>query len=120
MTIIYSETEVISAVNRLTKTRLTRFIQAKIVVPVQTTTGAGFAAVDLARLELLCELADDFDLDEDALGVVISLIDQLHTARSDLRNVLVALQNEAEDVRRRVLQAWTAAHVRHGPDTDSR
>jgi chaperone modulatory protein CbpM len=43
-----------------------------------------FAASIIARLELLCDLSQDLDLDETGLGIVISLIDQLHAARQDL------------------------------------
>lgn len=108
MTIRYSETEVITAINNLTRSRLTRFVQAEIVVPVQSSSGPRFGDIDLARLKLLCELSDDFDLDEDSLAVIISLIDQLHTARSDLRSLLTALEDETEDVRERVAIAWAS------------
>lgn len=108
MTIRYSETEVITAVSNLTRSRLMRFVQAEIVVPVQSDTGPRFGDIDLARLKLLCELSDDFDLDEDSLAVIISLIDQLHTARSDLHGLLAALENETPDVRKRVALAWAS------------
>ena len=56
MTIRYSETEVITAISNLTQTRLTRFVQTEIVVPVQTSSGPQFGDIDLARLKLFCEL----------------------------------------------------------------
>lgn len=108
MTIRYSETEVITAIGNLTRSRLTRFVQAEIVVPVQSSSGPMFAEIDLARLNLLCELTDDFDLDEDSLAVIISLIDQLHTTRSDLRSLLSVLEDEAQDVRERVAATWAS------------
>lgn len=108
MTIRYTETEVITAISNLTQSRLTRFVQAEIVIPVQSNAGPQFGDIDLARLKLLCELSDDFDLDEDSLAVIISLIDQLHTARSDLRSLLAALENESKDVRERVAVAWAS------------
>lgn len=106
MTFRYSETEVIDTVDRLTRTRLTRYMKAEIVIPVQTEAGPRFGPVDLARLELLCDLSDAFDLDDDALGLVISLIDQLHAARTDLNDILAALQAEADEVRDRVGKSW--------------
>ncbi len=109
MTVRYTETQIVEAISRLTATRLTRFVQAEIVVPVQTEGGPRFRDIDFARLELLCELTDDLDLNEDALAVIISLIDQLHTARSELRRVLSVVQEEHEDVRQRVAQALVAA-----------
>ncbi len=108
MSIHYSETEVITAIDNLTWSRLTRFVQAKIVVPVQSSSGPRFGDIDLARLKLLCELSDDFDLDEDSLAVIISLIDQLHTARSDLHRLLATIEKEAPDLRARIAAVWAS------------
>ncbi len=105
MTERYSETQVISSIGRLTSARLTRLIRAEIVQPVQSDAGPRFRDVDVARLELLCDLMDDFELEEDTLGLVISLVDRLHAIRSDLRRVLAAVEAEPEDVRNRILAA---------------
>ena len=107
MTIRYSETQVIAAVTRLSQTRLSRFVQEEIVSPVLTETGPVYRDVDRVRLELLCELSDDFDMDEDTLGVVISLIDQLHSTRAELRRVLIAIEAESDDVRKRIVRSLT-------------
>lgn len=102
MTDRFSETETLAAIPRLTRMRLTAFVEAQIVVPLRAETGFVFRQIDLARMELLCELSEEFDLDEDALSVVISLIDQLHAARSDLRAIAGAVATEAPDVRARI------------------
>lgn len=98
----YTESEAIAAVERLTVIRLRSFVEAEIVTPTQTETGIVFRDVDLVRMELLCELSEDFDLHLDALGVVISLIDQLHGVRGNLRTVLDAVEREPEEVRQRI------------------
>lgn len=102
MTYLLSETEVIAAIPGLTQTRLVAFIAAEVVTPLRTETGPAFRHIDIARMQLLCELTDDLDLDEAALGIVISLIDQLHTARADLRALARALAAESAEVRARV------------------
>jgi chaperone modulatory protein CbpM len=101
----YSETQIVAAVASLTRAKLSAFVAAEIVTPVQTEAGPAYRQIDRVRLELLCELSDGFDLDEDALGVIISLIDQLHGVRSDLRAVLAAVEREDEAVRRRIARA---------------
>ena len=101
----YSEEEAIAAVARLTRTQLSAFVNAEIVVPLRTETGMVFRQIDIVRMELLCELSEDFHLDEDALAVVISLIDQLHAVRGELRSVLKAVEAEPEDVRLRIAEA---------------
>ncbi len=105
MTKRYSEEQAIEAVALLTRHRLTTFIEAEIVMPLCTDEGMVFRQVDIARMELLCELTEEFSLDEDALVIVISLIDQLHAARDELRRVLQAVEAEPEEVRRRLAAA---------------
>lgn len=102
MTERYTEAEAIAAVARLTRSRLIGFIQAQVVSPLQSDDGQVFRRIDLVRLELLCDLSDAFDLDDDALGVVMSLVDQLHTTRAELRRVIAAVQAEPGDVRARI------------------
>ena len=104
-----SEDEAVRAVARLTRARLTAFLRADLVSPPRSGGRPRFREIDLARMELLCELSDEFDLQEDALGVVISLIDQLHAARRDLRAVAEALDAEPAEVRHRVADALRRA-----------
>ncbi len=111
MTDRFSEAEVIAAVADLTPSRLVSYIKAELVIPLQTDQGHSFRQIDLARLELLCELSDQFGLEEDALGVILSLIDQLHGVRSELRCVLEAIAKEPEDVRLRLQQAMRMAQT---------
>jgi chaperone modulatory protein CbpM len=57
--------------------------------------------VDIARLELLCDLAEDLELDEAAVGIVISLVDQLHGARRDLEMLTEVIQTLPTNLRSR-------------------
>lgn len=109
MTRRYTEDEVIANVDRLTRTTLSAFVAAEVVAPVRTEGGMMFHDVDLVRMELLCELSEAFSLEDDALGVVISLVDQLHAVRGDLRAVLEAVATEPEDVRTRIAHALQRA-----------
>lgn len=102
MTDFFSETEVLAVLPGLTRLRLNALIEAQVVIPVVVDDGHGFRRIDLARLELLCELSDEFDLDEDALSVVMSLLDKLHTTRRDLWAVCKAVAAEDPEVCRRI------------------
>lgn len=61
--------------------------------------------VDVARLSLLVELRVTLDLDEEAMPVVLSLLDQLYDARRALRCLVAALEEQPEAMRRAVLDA---------------
>ncbi|MDE4142612.1 chaperone modulator CbpM [Phaeobacter gallaeciensis] len=105
MTDKFSETEVFTRVTRLTRRQLEGFVEGELVRPEQDGTGYIFRRVDIARLELLCDLSHDLDLDETALSIVISLIDQLHAARQDLASIAQAIDNLPAELRARVQAA---------------
>lgn len=104
-TIRYTEEETLEAVGPLTRGRLHRFVEAECVLPLQEGERALFTEADLARLELCCELTDDLDLDEEALALVMRLLDQLHGVRRQMRLMMRAIENEPEDVRARLRAA---------------
>lgn len=105
MTDRFSEDDVVATVTRLTRRQLVRFIEAEVVRPAPEPDGYVFRRVDIARLELLCDLTVDLDLDEMALGIVISLIDQLHAARRDLADITAALDAVPADLRAEIAAA---------------
>ncbi len=88
MTDRYSEDDVVTTVTRLTRSQLVRFVEGDLVKPEQEADGFVFRRIDIARLELLCDLSQALDLDETGLGIVVSLIDQLHAARQDLATLV--------------------------------
>jgi chaperone modulatory protein CbpM len=102
---VLTEEETIAAVARLTRVRLSAFVRAEAVRPVVAGGRTGFTQVDIARLELLCDLTEGFDLEDDALGLVVSLIDQLHAARADLAALAAAISDEPPETRRRLAVA---------------
>jgi chaperone modulatory protein CbpM len=99
---MFTEHEALAAIPRLTRLRLTTFVEARIVVPLQAEAGPVFRRIDLARIELLCELAEEFDLDADALSLMMSLLDQLHATRRDLKAIAAAVAAESPEVRARI------------------
>lgn len=105
MTDRFSEDEVVATVTRLTRSQLVRFVEGEFVKPERDAGAWVFRRVDLARLELLCDLSQDMDLDETGLDIVISLLDQLHAARQDLATMARAIDALPTDLRDRILTA---------------
>lgn len=108
MSRIYTETEVIARVPGLTGPRLMRFIEAEIVLPIRRRPEPGFQGIDLARLELACELSDQFELNGEALELVLSLVDQLHATRAELRVLVKAIEAQPADMRAQIGAALQA------------
>lgn len=102
MTRYYSETEVVTLIDTLTPPRLQAYLRARIVRPVETPKGPGYRDADLARLQLLCDLGEVCDVPDEALDVVMLLIDQLNTARGDMRALIHAVAAEPDEVRLRI------------------
>ncbi len=109
MTDHLTENDVLAALPGLTRIRLVAFVEAEMVIPLrQNRDGIStlvFRPIDFARLRLLCDLTDDLDLDLAALGVVVSLIDQLHSTRQELMILARAIATEPAAVRTRVASA---------------
>ncbi len=98
----YSETEVVAQVDGMTVARLRSFVSARCLNPQEREGRLAFAEVDVARARLLAELAEDFELDAEAAGLVVTLIDQIHGLRSRLLGLGEALAEEPEEVRARI------------------
>lgn len=105
MTDQFSEDDVVIHVTRLTRSQLIRFIEVEFVKPEGSSGAYVFRHIDIARLELLCDLSQDLDLDEAALGIVISLIDQLHAARQDLAAMAQAIDILPDELRASIAAA---------------
>lgn len=104
MTGIYAFDEVIDQIASLTRDRLQLFEQLQIIVPVQTPDGPRYQALDIRRITLLCELTDDFEVNEDALVIITSLLDQLHGANARLDRILNAVSAEPSETKQRLAE----------------
>ncbi|MFO1141615.1 MAG: chaperone modulator CbpM [Amaricoccus sp.] len=102
MTRYYSETEVVARIQGMTVARLRAFVAADCVAPSEHDGRMEYRDADVARLRLLADLAADFGLDPDAAAVVVSLVDQIHGLRRELRRLGEAVAAEEPAVRTRI------------------
>ncbi|WP_199258531.1 hypothetical protein [Paracoccus binzhouensis] len=107
----YTLAETLALVEDLTAEQLQRYIRAGVVVPVQSAQGPLFRELDLARLNLVVDLAEGYHLDEEALALVLSLVDQLHGLRGDMRAMLDAVAREPVETRVRLKAAIREVRV---------
>lgn len=64
-----------------------------------------FTEMDVARARLLAELRATLEVSDDAMPLVLSLIDQLYDARRTVKALLAALEAQPAEVRQAVLDA---------------
>ena len=97
------EHTVVARIERLSLRELRLWVREGWVRPAQGERGPVFDEIDVARLRLLCDLRKDMALPTDALPTVLSLIDELHRTRRDLRRLSEALDEQPAEVRRAVV-----------------
>lgn len=111
MTRRYTLTEALAELPDLQAAQLDSYIRAGVVVPVQSEGGPLFRDVDIARLHLVVDLAEGYHLDDEALALVLSLVDQLHGLRGDMHAILDAVAREPAETRARLKTAIREVRV---------
>ena len=101
---ILTETQVLARIDRLSVTRLRSWIEMGCVQPGAGPDPIRFTEADVARLRLLCELSDDLAIEEAALPVILSLIDQVHGLRRQLRHFVEAVEEQPATVRSKIAE----------------
>jgi chaperone modulatory protein CbpM len=89
----------ILATYRIERMELTTWIRQRWVRPAETPQGYLFDEVDEARVALIRDLRRDMMVDDEALELILSLIDQLYATRRVLHSVEEALDALPESVR---------------------
>lgn len=99
--------EILSRTARVAVTEIESWVHLTWLRPAGEPGRWLFAEVDVARVRLIAELRT-LHIDEEAMPVVLSLMDQLYATRRDLRRVLDAVEQAApEPVRAAVLARLT-------------
>jgi chaperone modulatory protein CbpM len=92
------EKDVLARIEGLTATRLRVCIEETWVCPACNNTGHVFDDMDVARLRLICELTEDMAVNDDAVPIILSLIDQVHSFRRQIRALEQAVSAQDDDV----------------------
>ncbi len=96
----------LSRINGLEAAELESWIMARWVLPEQSSHGYAFHDVDVARVHLIVELRHELLVDEDAMPLILNLLDQVYALRKRLRSVTSAIETlppETQAVLRRQL-----------------
>ena len=77
---------------------LTTWVERGWVQPEGTAMGWVFHEIDVARVRLVHDLRHDMDVGDEALPLVLSLLDQVYELRGTLRSVLNALESQSPEL----------------------
>lgn len=92
-------------ISGLEQGELERWIGENWICPSGAPGAWRFGEIDVARIRLIRELRHDLQLGEEALPVILSLLDQLYAERRRLRALRQVLERETPVERRPSLLA---------------
>ncbi len=95
---------------RVSRVELTAWIGESWVRPIEADGDYRFDDADVARIELICDLRQSMAIDDEAMPLVLSLLDQLYSARRLLAGVTAALGDLPAPLREEVRR-----HLGGGP-----
>jgi chaperone modulatory protein CbpM len=64
------------------------WIQEEWLVPSETEGEPAFSEADLARAQLIRDLKHDMGVNEDGVGIILNLLDQMHSLRKAMADLL--------------------------------
>ena len=104
-----SLTSVVALFTDLGEAELVTWVERGWVRPEGAEPGSDadwvFHEIDIARIRLIHDLSHRMELEADAIPLVLSLLDQVHELRFQLRSVLRAVEGQPQAVREAILAA---------------
>jgi chaperone modulatory protein CbpM len=100
------EQDLIREVGQLSVQRLHKWVRLGWVRPERHEGAAVYHEVDVARVRLLYELEHEAEFDDDTLPLILSLLDQIHGLRGELRNLAKAVDEQPPHIRERIRNAY--------------
>ena len=88
---------------------LEAWIDAGWLAPRDNGEGSYFSEVDLARVQLIHDL-QDLGVNDEAIPVILDLVDQLHGLRRVLREVLSTVTAQSQASRHQASSGASATH----------
>lgn len=116
----FDEYTVVARVQRLNLRELRLWVRQGWLRPAAGEAGPVFDELDIARIRLLCDLRKEMSLPNDAVPVVLDLIDHLHQTRRELRALTRAIEEQPEDIRHSVVATFRAFHGSTDTNDDDR
>ncbi len=91
--------EQVIAEAEITKAEIKVWIDQSWVLPVEEEGQVLFDEVDRARIRLIVELRGDLEVNEEAIPVVLRLLDQVHSLRHALDELRQGIKELSEPAR---------------------
>lgn len=103
---------------RLEATALDAWVEAGWLVPRRDDEADDFSDADVARARLIRDLQHDMGVNEEAIPIILDLIDQVHGLRQMLREVSTAVCVQPDETRQRIVAEIRSTSLRITPAAD--
>jgi len=100
--------EVILEVEGISESDLRVWIKYGWIRPAHGQPDYHFSDVDIARVSLIADLRQRMGINDEAMPVVLDLVDQVYGLRRELRRVLDVIDQQPEPERSRILELLQA------------
>lgn len=75
---------------------LNAWLEEQWLIPSDSSAEAIFSDVDVARAQLIRDLKEDLGVNDEGVGVILNLVDQLHGMRRALINLHHAIRSQTD------------------------
>lgn len=89
-------------VHRIERVQLQAWIEQRWIRPATTPAGYVFDEIDEARITLIQEMQGVFMVNDDALEMMLSLLDQLYATRKALRRIEEVMEALPQPIREQI------------------
>ena len=97
----------------LERGELVRWVENRWVLPEEPSEATGerwvFHEVDVARVELILGIRREFAVDDEAMSLLLGLLDQVYSLRRQMRRLCDALEQQPPEVRDAIRRALPRA-----------
>jgi chaperone modulatory protein CbpM len=98
----------------LDRRELVRWVENRWVLPERRDKTWIFHEIDVARVELIVEVRREFAIDDEALSLVLGLLDQVYDLRRQLGRLCDALATQPPEIQAAVRRALPPRDGRAG------
>jgi chaperone modulatory protein CbpM len=88
---------------RIDRATVEEYIAREWLRPLQDHEVWYFEEIDIARLQLLCHLVQDIEVNNEGMDVVLSLLDQLYGMRSHMRKLAQAVAQQPQHIQSEIM-----------------
>lgn len=97
--------ELLATIRPLHRDDLERWVEEAWVSPLDEGGTLHFSDMQCARVRLICTLRYDWEVEEESMPIILSLLDQLYETRRELSALAAAVTSQNSDVRDAILRA---------------